>query len=436
MTRRTQAHALSRLPLPLMLACVLALAGCAYEIVSGGEINRVKADQIIAGIQQLRQLRFKHSVPLVLKTRDQAEQMMEADLARDYSDEQMKVDGTAGAMLGLYPIGIDLKAETLALMRNQVAAFYDLHGKQMVMVEGGSDLGFWSGAAEFLIQRDVGGEMILAHEMTHALQDQNFDLGDKLDAVKNDDDRALALKSVAEGDATIAGLAYVMGGMDGATLDTILSRLDRIPQAFAAEDSNAPQGLSDPLLFQYTDGVRFVADAWRRGGWSAVDALYRNPPQSSRQILHPTLYFDYPTPPQRIDVDGYEQVMAGWKKADDDTYGELLLKIILQRNLGHDDPGVALAAQWSGDRLVILREGRGINVIWILGFTDSAAAASFATVYASLLDKLLGSTGHAIDYRGSYVMVVAGEGAHYMATLAPSVWAHSRVNGAAMPAAN
>jgi hypothetical protein len=424
------APAVRKSPAPLLalLAAALLLAGCAYELVRGGQVNQAKAQEIEAGIQELRDLRFKHHVPLVVRTPDEAEKMMEADLERDYSDEQLRVGGTAGALVGLYPPEMDLKAESLKLLKSQVAAFYDPHEKQMVLVEGQLGAGFFGNAAEFLLRRDVVGEMVVAHELTHALQDQNFDLDHKLEALKDDDDRSLALKSVAEGDATLAGFAYVMGGMSNANADTLVDHLKELPQAFAAESPDTPEGLSEPMMFEYSDGARFVAEAYRRGGWAAVDKLYEDPPQSSRQIVHPALYFDRPTPPLEIEISGYKQVMAGWSRADDDTYGELLLRLILQRNLGKDSREVDLAREWAGDHMLILQQQRGVTVIWVVAFADEAAASHFAVVYATVLDRLLdGVTEHHVEYRGDAALVIIGEGAHYAQTLAPSIWQESRI---------
>ena len=430
MNLRIVAAGLHRRLALLLLAGAVAIAGCAYTLVRGGRIDEPKAAGVIDAIQKIRDLRFKQQVPMAVKTADEAELLMEADLARDYTDEQIGVDGAAGALVGLYPAGIDLKAETLRLLKSQVAGFYDPHNKQMVLVEGASDLGFWTNATEFLVQRDYVGEMLLAHELTHALQDQNFELEKKLDQVKDDDDRGLALKSVAEGDATIAGLACVIGKMDQSTLDSLVSRLGKIPQLFAAQSAGTPQGLSAPLVFQYSDGVRFVAEAYRRGGWSGVDELYRTPPLSSHQILHPELYFDHLAPPPQISLDGYQAVMPNWTKADDDTYGELLLRVILERNVGKDSAEVRLAAQWSGDRMIMLSKGRSLTVLWMIAFNDNRSAARFAAVYASVLDRLPGSAPHAIDYRGDAVLVVIGEGASYSRSLMPAVWQASRIAGA------
>jgi hypothetical protein len=417
------------------IVALILLRGCAYSLVRGDRVNSKQAAKIEAGIQDFRQLRFKKSVPLVVKTPDQAEAMMETDLMRYYTDNQLEADAVAGAVTGLLPPGLDLKAASLKLMKSQVAGFYDPHGKEMVLVEGGADLDIWNSAAQFMIQRDVVGEMLLAHELTHALQDQNFGLEPRLDQLKGDDDRALALKCVAEGDATLAGFAYAVGRMDDSTADALANNLKQLPQALAAEAPDTPAGLSVPLLFQYSDGVRFVAEAYRHGGWSAVDALYRNPPQSSHQILHPELYFDAPAPQPQIELRGYERIMRGWKKVDDNDYGELLLRVILERNLGKQSSEIALASRWMADRMIVLQQSRAINVIWMIAFSDPQTASHFAVVYETLLDRLLGdSTPHRIDTNSKAVLIVIGEGADYFDTLAPDIWSASAIESGGVTA--
>src|SRR5262249_5457001 len=143
-----------------------------------------------------------------------------------------------------------------------------------------------------------------------------------------------------------------------------------------------------PMLFQYSGGVRFVAEAWRRGGWAAVDHLYRDPPQSSQQIIQPELYFDHPTPPLRIELSGYQELLPGWKKVDDDTYGELLLKLILQRTLPLNAPALTTLQQWAGDRIITLQKGQALTLLWLIAFHDHEAADEFAHAYSGILDHL------------------------------------------------
>ncbi|MGH7933286.1 MAG: hypothetical protein ACREQN_08950 [Candidatus Binataceae bacterium] len=419
----------------LALSLAIAAAGCAYSIVQGGAVDQSRADQVETGIQKLRGLDFTAKVPLIVRTRDQAQQMLIKEIARDHTDAELRTGGETGSMVGLYPPAMDLKAEALRLLREQIAGFYDPHGKEMVLVQGNVDLGFWNSAAEFVNRRDVVGEMLLAHELTHALQDQHFQIEKMLDKVNDNDDRTLALKSVAEGDATLAGFGYVAGNLDAATIDTVVSHLADLPRAFNAQSEDVPIGLSAPMLFQYAEGTRFVAEAYRRGGWAAINAIYHNPPRSSLQIMEPELYFDRFTPPAKIDLSGYQGVLKGWTKSDDDTYGAFLIKVILQRSLGREAPALELVRRWAGDRIIVLRKGDALTVLWLIAFRDERSAQEFSEVYGDLLDHLRGENNlHQVDCHASAVLIAIGPGAGQFAQLAPAVWKASTITRV-MPAA-
>jgi hypothetical protein len=416
------------------ISSALAFAGCAYSLINGGKVNETLAGNIEHGIEAIRELNFKSHVPVVLKTPDEVEQMVIDDLKRDYTDAQLDADGKAGAMLGLFPPGMDLKAESVKLLKSQIAGFYDPHEKQMVLVEGAATGGFSDHMLEFMVQRDLINDMLLAHELTHALQDQNFGLQDQLDKLKNNSDEEIALKSVAEGDATLAGFAYIAGRMDNSVAETLVAHLRDLPETFAAQSKDTPEGLSYPLIFQYSDGTRFVGEAYKRGGWRAVDALYRKPPQSSQQIINPDLYFDHPMAPIEVELKGYESLPKEWSEADADTFGELSLQLILQLGFGKDAAEVALAPKWAGDRMVILSRGADVAVIWIVAFHDDDSAHRFEDSYRTLLDRIRASTPHHIERHGASVLVIAGAIANQSAGLAPAVWRASKIGQVKPPA--
>lgn len=424
---RARPHRARRALTVITIVATIAIAGCAYSLISGGKVDLTHAAAVEEGIQRIRQLSFREHVPLVLKTPDQVEQMILADLKRDYSDAQLEADGKAGSMLGLYPMGMDLKAETVKLLKSQIAGFYDPDEKQMILVEGATPAPLPDRALQFLVQRDLINEMLLAHELTHALQDQNFALQDKLDALKNNGDAEMAFKSVAEGDATMAGFAYLAGRMDNSVADTLTNSMKDLPATFAAQSKDTPEGVGYPLIFQYSDGVRFVGEAYKRGGWKAVDALYSKPPRSTQQIIDPTLYFTNPLEPVTVEIAGYQPDLKDWSKADEDTFGELSIQIILQVGYGKDAPEVAIARKWAGDRIAILSRGTEISVIWIAVFRDSDSAHRFEDSYRALLDRTRASTPHFVERRETAVLAIVGTIADQSSTLAPAVWKASRI---------
>lgn len=430
--RRASARFTVALLLTILLAAVAALSAF------GDTVKAARPDPAVIEreIQVVRDLKLKHKVPIVELTAAQASAMLEKELDRDYSPERLDTDGRSGAMIGLYPRGINLKASNLHLLRSQVMAFYNFHSKEMVLVKGAleREVPIKSRALETKLK-----SMILAHEFTHALQDQNFDFGAQDKKLKDNSDRELALHAVAEGDATIAGYAYMLGAINPAVVSTLASNVRNFSAAFTAATAGVPRGVAEPLIFQYTDGVRFVALAYQHGGWAAVDKLYANPPQSTQQIIHPSLYYDHPVPPDKVVVAGYRAHLPGWKKVDQDTMGELGLRIILENTLGTASPRLALASKWAGDRVLMLRKGKAVGVIWLMAFRSAEAAKRFGTVYREVLNHLHARdhVARRVEIRKNAVLVVLGEPAAHFAKLGPAVWKQSRITagGPAIPQA-
>jgi len=395
---------------------VIAVLGAAFGCADA--TNQIKPGDVKSGVAQVRQLDFLQDVPFVSKTPAEAQQMMIAKLERDNSDAELRLSGEAGQMTGLFPAGMDLKREEIKLMREQVAGFYDPRDKVMIEVRGMGVLG-----GSFTGESGPSGELLYAHELTHALQDQHFRLEPMMERVKNNDDQEIALHSLIEGDATLSGLGYVAGGLTDQSADKIVAQLSALGTGGEAEAADGPIALRVPMMFQYAQGARFVAEAWKRGGWDAVDALYRDPPLSSQQILDPSLYFDHRTPPLQIELGGYQNLLPDWKKVEDDTFGELLLKIVLERNLPPHSPAVRLAESWAGDQMVILQKDRVVTLIWMFAFRDTLSAESFAATYDGILSHLKGPRhAHAIETRADTVLVVIGPAAADFAAIAPSVW--------------
>jgi len=150
--------------------------------------------------------------------------------------------------------------------------------------------------------------------------------------------------------------------------------------------------------------------------------------------VQPELYFDRPSPPAEIDIAGYGAVLPGWKKVDDDSYGELLLRVILQRNLPPHAPVLETLPRWAGDRIITLQKGSALTLIWIVAFHDRAAAAQFAGAYDSILERMPGERNpHRLEVKSSSALIVIGPGALDFDRLAPAIWKASSIKGIQTP---
>jgi len=202
-----------------------------------------------------------------------------------------------------------------------------------------------------------------------------------------------------------------------------------------ARTEGMPHAMTELMLFQYFDGARFVADAFHRKGWPGVNALFTKPPQSTQQILHPELYFDTSTPPKIVKLAGYARTLHDWTKEDEDTYGELIIKIMLERTMGESTPYVQAARKWSGDRIVALARGNSVTVLWMIAFRDQNSADTFSRLYSGILDKVLpGTTARRVEQRSNVVFAMIGDGAIRSQEFLPEVWKQSTVDGAPIPA--
>ena len=128
-----------------------------------------------------------------------------------------------------------------------------------------------------------------------------------------------------------------------------------------------------------------------------------------------------------VKLGGYEKVLHDWKKVDEDTVGELMLKIMLERTMGEDTPYVQASTKWAGDRIVALQKGKSLTVLWMIVFRNAGAADNFAQLYSGILDKVLvGTMARKIDQRGPAVFVMIGDGAIRNHEFSPEVWKQSR----------
>jgi hypothetical protein len=188
-------------------------------------------------------------------------------------------------------------------------------------------------------------EFVLAHELTHAVEDSNYGLAEPHGP---SDDRALAELALGEGTATAVMVDYAAGYLSPSDL---LSALGGIDQG----TGDVPKFVVDQLEWTYLGGQEFVSELRRlAGGWKLVDyAIRYRPPTSSEQVIHPSKYV-HDERPLKVGIDPPALREAGWRPVAGGDIGEFATAQLLE--LGDDEPDARRAAAgWGGDRYELWR---------------------------------------------------------------------------------
>jgi hypothetical protein len=358
---------------------------------------------IMPKLAKLRQLDFKHDIPREVQSTDDFRTFVHREIANE-----MPADKAADESQALFDLGLLLKPANLATLEEQAfvtqaGAYYDPKQKKFFLV--------------MVPDNDTMLDTISAHELTHGLQDQHFDLqkflpdeGSGIDqkATALDDDASSARRFVAEGDATFTMFLYMAVAATGgdkipdAVIDVLVNQLGTFASMSPAElaKMNAPMAASSdpeikksidamsdipatvlvPMIDSYMSGALLVAAAYKRGGWHAVDDLFVHPPESTEQALHPDKYFagDHP---HRVTL----PPLAG-KQLADVVLGELQWQVYF--SLWLPDQQKLASEGWGGDHesVVVRADGRPIARVATTWDTDNDAD-EFAKAYVASLAK-------------------------------------------------
>lgn len=307
---------------------------------------------VLQETSKIRQLPVLRPVKSGAQSRAEIERMIVKNLDEDTTPEELRASGVALKKLGLAPLDFELRPFFIKLLTEQVAGYYDPKTQQFYLAD-------WI---------DVDGQLtVMSHELTHALQDQHFNLRRFEDWPKGDSDAELAAHALIEGDATFTMIAFAR--RDQSRLRALLKSAEA--DAGSMEQiEHAPRALRESLLFPYQNGAAWVAELYKRGGWARVSQAFTDLPQSTEQILHPEKYFAHEAPVKVSMPDISNRLGANWKRIDYDVNGEWSLYLILDEYLKSEQQSREAAAGWNGDRYAVYENRKtgevmiGQNSIW------------------------------------------------------------------------
>jgi hypothetical protein len=285
-------------------------------------------------VQEQRGLRFDRPVKVTLLTHKAFTARLRgpAPTAADTAAQTKKTKIQERVLKAYGVIGpdVDLEAVLNGFYTESIAGFYD--PKRNDLVVKGEQL------TPYVRQ-------VMVHELTHALQDQHFNV-DRTELNKKDDESATALTALAEGDAVRIENLYFESRPQDEQKEIERERM----AAGSGVGADVPQSLLQLLYFPYIVGPPFTVEVVAKGGQPALDAAYVHPPTTSEQLLHPDRFLAGDAPA------AVENPTPGGKRIDQGVLGEFGLRLVLEVVAGKDKSGAADG--WGGDRYVAWAKGK------------------------------------------------------------------------------
>lgn len=333
------------------------------------------ADEVLQQVSQITGLKLVSPLKKTLRSRAEIRAYVIREMDDEKNPAERYADQRSAEAFGLIPKGFPLDSFLVDLLEEQVAGLYDPKAQEFYI-------------ADWIPLDDQ--RMVMAHELTHALQDQHFKIEGWVKAARPNDDAELARESVLEGSAMAAMFDYLLQPR-GLTIEE-LPAID--PSLLAGDLSKspklqeAPQFMKDAMVFPYFAGLIFSAAVLKTGGWSALSDVFGRPPISTQQIMHPALYKSHRFPAP-LTVPAVEKLLGpDWVRLDENAMGEFGWKEILKQ-FSDEKSAAATAAAWDGDRYLIY-EHKGDKQLFLLALLrlDSEDhAARFFSDYAHVLLK-------------------------------------------------
>lgn len=237
------------------------------------------ADAIFQEMSQVTGLPAKSPLKKRIVSRPEMKKYLTDDLEHEYTPREIHQQEATLKAFGLVSSEFDLKTFFVTFYTEQAAGVYDPRQKTMLIAD-------W---VPPMMQKTV-----LAHELTHALQDQSFDLWSFQHAVKDDDDATSARQAVVEGHATAAMLQEMIKPASLANLPALgplMNSMVAQPMTEFPAYSSAPFFFRYSALFPYSEGVAFMQVGLAQGGWKRLNRVFDAPPSTTKQIFQPDLYF-------------------------------------------------------------------------------------------------------------------------------------------------
>ena len=336
------------------------------------------AAQSLREASRIRKLAVKKEVPCLTQNRAEIEQFLRATIHVRLPPNKLKMEEIVYRAIGMVPEQFDYVEGVLKLYVSQLGGYYDPEKRHFVMAN-------WIPAA---LQKTIA-----VHELTHALQDQHFNLDTILDSTISNGDMLLARSALIEGDAT----AVMLDSERLAEQEESLAKLPSIDMLFAEEvlgssaamaSQEVPETIKSFVLFPYSSGLRFAHELMRRGGRAEIDKAFRKLPRSSREILHPKVYFGEGAPSIEVSPASLDRDGEVGEPSYSDVIGEFGIIAMLGSGMSDKRPAIDAGQGWLGDLVGVFEQSETFRIVsWRSVWEQESDAKEFASSYTELIRR-------------------------------------------------
>ena len=363
--------------------------------------ERAAVEDLIRAAESVRQLKLRRRVMIEIEDGDAIAESLRSQIEEEEIERARLVYGA----LGLLDAEEDLYSMFAGVLGEQVIGYYDPDTGRLVIRDD-----VMAGlAGSFGPEQAQEAQLVLVHELVHALQDQRLGLAESYQKERTAD-ADNAFRAVVEGDATLAMLAEALR-QQGIPLSAATAGiqqmgdyvdLDALVRGEKLDD--APAIVRVTLVAPYLRGLQFVAAVQGRGGWPAVNNAHRRPPATTEQVLHPDKYFAREGA-EAIQIPKSQALLAaGFDRIEEDTLGELELSVYLGQGQASGTHEQA-AAGWAGDQLAVYQRNEKTAVIWWTSWDSELDAQEAFAAARSVSPK---DSSARVERKGRAVLIVRG----------------------------
>lgn len=350
-----------------------------------------RVESLTPKVAKVRELPLKKPVPAAYQTTADFRTFLKTEIEKELPAAHARDTEASMLHIGLLEKPIDLPATLIKTMETQAAAYYDPAQKKFFVVMAPDS--------------DSLLDTMSAHELTHALQDQSFDLAKYLPS-KLDEDQQNARRFVVEGDATFTMFLFSAAASSPAARDIVMGIARSQVEAMAAMDINAfadmmkqqaaaftamdpdmrksmesvgdlPPVIIGPLIDSYMKGALLCMTVYEKGGWKSVNDLYLHPPTSTEQVLHPATKLH--EAPKKVTLPKLEGTVL-----ENNVLGELQWGNYLR--LWKITNAAEAAAGWGGDRYTVVKDKDGhLTAVLVTAWDSEDDAKQFLDAYLASL---------------------------------------------------